>query len=318
MKISKKIIALLLVMMLALSALCAMSVFAEEIDVSDEELAALLGGEYDGEDVEFETESSTDVSATDFSATDLISALGLHTETIEHYGFSILVPDGGELYSLESDDLAVYNAINYSKMDLLSNYNLIALCQDENEQEGYVFYYELSYHPDSPYAKVTGDYADLSQDKLNDIIATKEAQGKANGYEYDSVYAVRSGGQQYVIARIDQNNADGHAVTQAEISTAINGDYYDLMLYIQHGGSVKDLDTVSSIIKSAKIDGETKTADCAKTFAIIAFILGILLLIVVALLVFFIIRFSAYSKASNSRFNIIGFDMPKTNTKDNE
>ena len=324
MKLTKKIIALLLTLMLTFAAFGALTVFATEEDdldtytqedvvalanslgISEEEAAAYIFGN------ETDDASATDTSKTDISMTDVYKDITFEPKTIEHYGISFLAPATAQVYSLESSDYEVYSGAGYTKLDLLSNYNLIGLCQFEDDAKGSVVYYEISCQEDSPYAAVLGEYNDLTQEQIDDIVKTKEAQGKDNSYEYDSVYVVRNGGQNYLVARIDQDNAgEGYCITQAEISTVINGDYYNILCYFQHSGSVSDLDKVDEAIKSVQVGGQCKPVNTVKVLSIIALVLAALLLIAIAFIIFFIVRFSAYSKASGSKFNIIGFDMPK-------
>lgn len=327
MKLTKKIIALLLALTLTFAAFGAITAFATEeeddldtytyddvvalansLGISEEEAAAYIFGDTaSGSDA-----SATDASATDVSVTDVYKNVEFETKTIEHYGISFLAPVAAELYSLESSDYEVYSGAGYSKLDLLSNYNLIGLSQYEDQTTGSVVYCEVTCQEDSPYAKVLGEYNDLTQEQIDDIVKTKEAQGKDNSYEYDSVYVVRNGGQNYLVARIDQNGGTaGSCITQAEISTVKNGDYYNILCYFQHSGSVSDLEKVEEAIKSVKVGGQCKPMDTVKVLSIVALVLAALLLIAVAFIIFFLARFSAYSKASGSKFNILGFDMPK-------
>ncbi len=324
MKFCSRLLALLLAMLLAVSAFSALTVSATEEDeyqYTKEEVemyASLLGMSYEdtldylglseADLAEGSILSSSDAPAV-YSYTDMLAGLDFVTRTTSSYGISYKLPKESAIYSPETDELVIVNALETTKKDLMNNYFVVDMAEYTDPLTQAVVYYQISAEENTPYGNHIGNFNDLSVDEQNSLIELKVS----DGYDKSNTYTVRRDGQLYLIARTDADymSESGLCTTEVDITTVINGVYYNAYLYVQHGGTEADKNIVDDLINSFRVKGIVTQADANKTIAIIALCLAGVLLIVVGFLVFFIIRFSIFSKASGSKFNIIGFNMPE-------
>ncbi len=321
MKFHSKILALLMALLLAVSAFGAFSAFASEDEYSYtvedvEYLASLLGMSYDetlsylGISEDDLVVSTGDASASDVPVTytDMLSGLEFETRTTAAYNISYKLPKGADIYNVDSDELDIYGYLEVSKEDLMNSYNVIELAEYSDTLSQAVVYYQISAQEGTPYGKHIGNYNKLSSDEQNALIQLKVEEG----YSESNTYFVRKSGQLYLVARSDNDYMadNGLCTTEVDITTVIDGTVYNAYVYIQHGGTASDAKIVDSIVDSFRVKGALSADSVNQTLAIVALCISGVLLIVVGFLVFFIIRFSMFSKASGSKFNIIGFDMP--------
>lgn len=322
MKFQSKIIALLMVLVLSVSVFGAFGVSATEEEdysytVADvEAIAELYGMTYEEaltalgitEDDLVDSAAASDSDAV-VTYTDMLSAVEFTTKTTDAHGITYKVPVESTIYSPDSSDLEIYNYTGTTKKELLNSYSLVEMSEYTAADSQAVVYYQISAEEDTAYGKYIGSFNDLSKTEKDELVQIKVEEG----YDAENTYMVRNGGQVYLVARMDNDYAadSGLCTTEAEITTVINGTYYSAYIYVQHGGTASDAAIVDDLIKSFTIKGELSDAQATNVIAIVALCIVGVLLIVIAFLVFFIIRFSAFSKASGSKFNIIGFSMPK-------
>lgn len=322
MKFRSKFLALLMALMIVFSALGAVAVSATETEeqytrediqmiadlygMSFEETLSQLGLTED-DLVEGSAVSGTDAAV--YSYTDLISSLKLNRQVTASHGISYKLPDGGKIYSVNDDELSLYKYAGASKQDLMNNYNIVEIAEYADELTNAVVYYQISAVEDTPYGRYIGNMNRLSAEEQQALVDVK-VEG---GADKNNTYTTVRNGQVYLVARADADQmADsGICTTEADITTIINGTVYTAYIYVQHGGTATDAAVVDEIINSFSVKGELSRADSTRVLAVIALCIIVFLFIVIAFLVFFIIRFSVFSKASGSRFNIIGFSMPK-------
>ncbi len=323
MKLHSKLLAILIALLLSVSAFGAFTVSAaeEEYQYTQEDIemyASLLGMSYEetldylgitAEDlVESSTVSSSD-AAVSHSYSDMLSSVEFTKRTTDAYGITYKLPKEAVIYGIDSDEVEMYNYLGASKVDVMNSYNVVEIAEYTDTLTNAVVYYQISAQENTPYGKAIENYGNLSVAAQNSLIDLKLTEG----YDESNTYTVRRNGNLYLIARTDTDymSTDGICTTEVDITTVINGIYYNTYLYIQHGGTEADADMVNSLISSFSIKGIMTTAQSNQIIAIVALCLCGILLIVIGFLVFFIIRFSLFSKASGSKFNIIGFDIPK-------
>lgn len=321
MKFHSKLLALLMALLLAVSTLGSFTVFATEDEyaytVEDVEyLASLLGISYD-ETLDYLgiTEDDLVVSAGDASAsdvavtyTDMLSGIDFETLTTAAYNISYKVPKSANVYNVDSDELDIYGYLEVSKEDLMNSYNVIEIAEYSDSLSQAVVYYQISVQESTPYGKHIGNYNKLTSDEQDALIQLKVEEG----YSESNTYFTRKSGQLYLVARSDNDYMadNGLCTTEADVTTIIDGTVYNAYIYIQHGGTASDAKIVDNIVDTFRVKGAASADSVNKTLAIVALCICGVLLIVVGFLVFFIIRFSMFSSASGSKFNIIGFNMP--------
>ncbi len=254
---------------------------------------------------------SEEVSKSDavYSYTDLISSLKLSTHTTSVHNISYKLPEGGSVYSLADDDSKLFSYAGASKKDLMNNYNIVEIAEFADELTNAVVYYQITALEDTSYGKYIGNYNKLSVEEQNALVQVKIDEGS----DENNTYTVKKNGQVYLVARtdLDQMSENGFCTTEADITTVINGTIYTGYIYIQHGGTATDAAVADEIINGFAVKGAASREVSTQTIAIVALCIVGFLFIVIAFLVFFIIRFSLFSKASGSKFNIIGFNMPR-------
>ena len=322
MKFRSKFLAMLMALILVFSVLGSVAVSATETEdqyTKDDiqMIADLYGMSFDEvltqlgltEDdlVESSTVSGTDPVA--YSYTDLISSLKLNKQTTSAHGISYKLPEGGEIYSLDDGEAELYKYTGTTKQELMNTHNIIEIAEYADELTKAVVYYQFTALKDTAYGRYVGNMNKLSTEDQQALVDIK-VEG---GTDANNTYTTKKNGQVYLVARIDSDQmADsGICTTEADITTIINGTIYTAYIYIQHGGTATDAAVVDEIINSFTVKGEMSKAASTRVLAITAVSIIIFLFIIIAFLVFFIVRFSIFSKASGSRFNIIGFSMPK-------
>ncbi len=321
MKFHSKFLALLMALLMAVSAFGAFAVSATEEEyaytVEDVEyVASLLGMSYEETlnylgITEDDLVESTDTSASDVAVTytDMLSGLDFETRTTALYNITYKLPKSADVYSPASDELELYSYVGVSKEDLMNSYNVVEMAEYSDTLTQAVVYYQISAQENTPYGEYIDNYNKLTSDEQDALVKLKVEEG----YSESNTYFVRKNGQVYLVARMDNDlMADsGLCTTEADVTTIIDGTVYNAYIYVQHGGTAADAEIVDSLIDTFRVKGTASESSVNKTLAIIALCLCGVLLIVLGFLVFFIIRFSMFSKASGSKFNIIGFDMPK-------
>ncbi len=271
----------------------------------------LSGSDVFGSDV-----SGSDVSGSDAAAEPArnLSAMALTEQNYPEFGLEMLVPDFEEMCDIYSDAESLSklfesevsaNALFEISYGGFSNY-VVYGSEDNGTTLMVVTYTE------SNWSRYIGNYANLSAEAQERIEKDTDLLGM--GEEQNASFRVINGTTCLV-----QEYYDAAAFSMAYVVQAIvDGGIYEI--YLQVGNTVDaDFDTADEIINSIRIKGvnpqrygtaSTTTANWLLAAVIVLFVL-------VALLMFFVIRFSLYAKASGSSFNIIGFSLPeeKKNTK---
>ncbi len=322
MSFRSKLLAILIALTLVFSVSGAFAVSATEEDIQYtyediETIAQLYGISFEDaltqlgitEDDLVESSSVSNTDAANYSYTDMISSLKFNTHTTAYHSVTYKLPQGGEIYSLDDDELKLFSYAGASKQDLLNNYNIVEVAEYTDPLNKAVVYYQITAAEDTPYGKFIKNYSDLSVEQQNSLVSLKVE----NGSDEKNTYTTSKNGNIYLVSRndTDQISEAGFCSTEAEITTVINSTVYTAYIYVQHGGTATDAAVVDDLIRSFSVKGAASREVSTQTVAIVALCLAGLLFIITAFLVFFIIRFSVFSKASGSKFNIIGFNMPR-------
>jgi len=265
--------------------------------------------------------SGADVSGSDISGSDVVaepsrnlSTMTLTKQKYPEFGLELLVPDFeemGDIYSdaeslsalFESDVNA--NALFEISYGGFSNY-VVYGSEDQGTTLMVVTYTE------SNWSRFIGDYSKLSAETQERIAKGTDLLGM--GEEQNASFRIINGTTCLV-----QEYYDAATFSMAYVVQAIvDGGVYEI--YLQVGNTVDaDFDTADEIINSINIKGVNPqrygTASTTVTGWLLAAV--VVLFVLVALLMFFVVRFSLYAKASGSSFNIIGFSLPeeKSNKK---
>ncbi len=313
-KIIKRIAALLVAAAL-IATMGTMSVFAEAAeeewtDADTQELLAYL------EENGISMPSGTDISGSDISGTDLpeidttknLSEYTIVEKNYPEYGVSFKAAEldlMGDIYSDVSQlSLALGADVGATALyDIsyggFSNYILYSMAQDSGVMMAVTY-------TESNWSRFIGNYADLSAEDQDRIAAGSDLMGLANGTT--AAFRVING-----VPCLVQEFFDSEYTTMVYmVQAVVDGGMYEV--YIQMANPVDaDFDVADEIIDSLKFKGVNPqrygTASTATTNWLIALVA--VLFAVVALLAFFVIRFSMFAKASGSEFNIIGFNLPE-------
>ncbi len=312
----KKIVSLLAALAVILTC-STMAAFAEGEEWSEEDIAELEAylsqygyDEYlSGSDVSASDVSGSDVSGSDVPAPSRnLSAMTLSREKFPEYGLELLVPDFSEkgdiysdaetlteLFQSEVNAKALFE-ISYSGF---SNYILYG-------SEGQGDCLMVITYTESNWSRYIGSYADLSADEQKRIENGTDLLGMGDGKK--ASFRVINGTPCLV-----QEYYDAATFSMAYVvQTVVDGGEYEI--YLQVGNTVDaDFDTADEIINSIKIKGVNPARYGVAGTCLTGWLLAavIVLFVLVALLMFFVIRFSMYAKASGSSFNIIGFSLPE-------
>ncbi|MBE6758805.1 MAG: hypothetical protein E7554_01780 [Ruminococcaceae bacterium] len=326
-KILRTVAAMLAVIMLV--SCCAMSAFAEAssdewTEADTEELMDYL--EQTGNDELLQSYidmlSGTDVSGADVSGSDAAAPVDnrklrdhtLTEKTFEEFGFSVKVPDFASYADIYSDvdtmsrvlgttanPDALFNA-GYSAD--FSNYIIYAMSGSSNDMMA--FDMMAVNYTESDWSRYIGNYSDLSAEEQEKLAASTDLIGMGTKASFREINGTPVLVQEY----FDQMYNSMAYVVQA----IVDGGMYEMFIQVADPGD-DDLAVAEEIIESVKFSGVNPqrygvASTCTTTWL---FVLVAVLFVIVALLAFFLIRFSAFAKASGSEFNIIGFNFPKKN-----
>lgn len=297
-----------------LASFCAMSAFAEGETMSDEELAELLASlEEQGYAV-----SGSDVSGSDVIDTVTVSSFGqmeLNEHSFSEYGIKLLAPefancgtvysDTDELYNIFGEDVAA-NALFDISYSGFTNYIYYGTNEDGSSMMA------LTY-TESNWSRFIGNYADLNAEEQARIEKGSDLIGAGDGST--ATFRIINGTPVLCQEYYDAAYMSKYYLAQA----IVDGGLYEL--YIQLSSpSEADQAAAAEVINSLKISGfdvqRYGTASTCTTGWLIALVA--VLFVAVAIMAFFIVRFSLYAKAAGSSFNIIGFDLPSIGGSDDD
>jgi len=313
----KKIVKTIAVLLAAalIAAMGAMSAFAEASSadtMTDEELAELLAMlEEQGM-----VASGTDVSGSDalgVLSSEMLGIIELVENSFKEFGLKVLTPDyttSGDIYSDASQLSALMGGaanadalfeISYSGF---SNYIYYGAAADGSSMVAVTY-------TESNWSRFIGNFSDLSAEEQTRIEAGSDLIGVGDGST--ASFRVINGTPMLCQEYYDTEYMAKYYLVQA----VVDGGMYELYIQI---ASPSDADMVAAdrIINSLKISGVNPqrygvASTCTTTWLIV---LVVLLFAVVALMAFFLVRFSMFAKASGSSFNIIGFDLPGNDSDD--
>ena len=322
MKMFKRIAALLMAAVMVLS-VGAMSVFAEassdELTAEDlEKIAeyyAAMGMEMPSNtDISGGTSSGSDVSGSDAIGT--VTARQLRdyelVETkFDEFGLSLLVPQLEKLGTIYSDTDQLSYALGSevgatALFDIsyggFSNYILYGLSDDSSVMMAVTY-------TESNWSHFIGSFGKLDAEAQERIASGSDLMGLGDGTT--ASFRVING-----VPCLYQEYYDIQYTSMVYVVQAIvDGGVYEVYLQIANPGDA-DFDAADEIIASMKFSGVNPqrygTASTCTTTVLI--VLVAVLFAIVALLAFFVIRFSLFAKASGSDFNIIGFNLPEKNS----
>ncbi len=312
-KILRSIAALLAIALVA--SFCAMSVFAEasaEDTMSDAELEALLAQlESEGVVVSGSTLSGSDVSGSDVLAP-IVKPIGSYTLTeqkFDEFGVEFLAPDFATFGTVYSDaeqlsgifgSTVAANALFDISYSGFTNYIYYGTTDDGSSMMAMTY-------TESNWSRFLGSYASLSPEAQERIAAGSDLIGVGDGST--ASFRIINGTPMLCQEHYDVAYLTKYYVVQ----TVVNGGLYEL--YIQLSAPTEaDTDAVDQIINSLNIKGYDVSRYGVASSTAVGWLIAlvVLLFIAVALLAFFIIRFSLFARASGSSFNIIGFDLPSS------
>ncbi len=257
----------------------------------------------------FATEvSTTDVSSSDVtSATDYISDFELTELKIDAHRFSMLVPSLDGSFSANSTNSELAAAIPGYNVESIINYNdtyysgnIISYLFSGTTESSNVMLNVL--YTTNNYTKFIGDYSDVDQAVLDDLCAST--------YSYSGKFPeiLNINGNTFLYSEGYDSEYGYYSYT---LETIVGGGRYQFYIDLTNP-SPADKAIVDNIVNSIKIGGfrATLTGAADKNLVTILLIAVIVLAVIVCLLTFFVIRFSLFSNAAGSKFNIIGFNMP--------
>ena len=325
-KILRTAAALLAVIMLV--SCCAMSAFAEASseEWTDEDTAELMAYlEQTGNDEllpsYIDELSGSDVSGADVSGSDAAAPadnrkLREHTLTemnFKEFGLKVKVPDFAMYADVYSDTATMSEVlgttatpdslfnISYSGF---SNYIVYAMSGSSNDMMAITY-------TESGWSRYIGSYANLSAEEQEKLAASTDLLGMGTFASFRVINGVPVMVQEY----FDQTYSTMVYVLQ----TIVNGGTYEMYIQVTEPGD-EDFDVAEEILNSFKVSGVNTqrygVAGTCTTNWLIALVA--VLFVIVALLVFFLIRFSAFAKAAGSEFNVIGFNFPAKEESDEQ
>ena len=252
--------------------------------------------------------SDTDVSTTDVvSASDYISDFELVKLEIDAHRFSMLVPDLENAFSANSTNselsevLSGYTAediINYN--DTYYSGNIITYLYSGTTSTSEIMVNIL--YTSNNYTKFIGDYSDADDAVMEDL--------RTSTYSYSGTYPEikKINGNIYLYSEGYDTDYGYYSYT---METIVGGGRYQIYIDITDP-SPADKAVVDEMVDSIKIGGFRATLYGAadKNLVTALLIVVIVLFVIVCFLTFFVVRFSLFSNAAGSKFNIIGFNMP--------
>jgi hypothetical protein len=317
MKNMKKLFAVLIVIMMLLSlGAGAMSTYASDTSMTDEEyqailaamgmtesdMAAMMNGETGTGGTTGAETTSADISPSDLSASDLaIADMTLQKITSKRFNFSILIPSELDtILTTESTD-AEYSVLGLDSAGFADN----GLAFYTASSDGTVSI--IGFADENASAEDIYSYNSLSSAELEVIMEGKKASMTSYGYEYDTLMGVKIGGQTFIRTGFNYSSEEGDNRI-VELFTVKGGVEYSVQMQLPANMTEADNAKIEEIIKSVRVGGKTVRMTTAE---IVLTVVCSVMFLLLAAVVFFLVRFSLYSKASGSRFNIIGFDIPK-------
>ncbi len=253
------------------------------------------------------TTSTTDVVSGSDAAADYLSNYELIELAIAPHRMSILVPELDSTFSANSTNadlsaalpnsgLSVEDIINYP-----DNYggSITYLFSGSSANSGVMM--NVIYTSNN-FTQFIGDYNDASEAVLEDI--------RTSVLTYSGSFPEirKVNGNTFLFA---EGYDSDYGYYSYSMETIVGGGRYQIYIDLADA-STADKDIVEEIISSIKIGGfkTTNYGAADKTLATVLLIVVIILAVLVALLTFFVVRFSLFAKAAGSKFNIIGFSMP--------
>ena len=309
-RIIRTIAALLAVALIA--SFGAMSAFAETSGadtMTDEELAELLA---------MLEEQGYATSGTDASGSDILAEtpatfgqLELVEQSFSEYGVKFLAPaldvygnvysDVDQLYDIFGDTVAA-NALFDISYSGFTNYIYYGTTTDGSSMMAMTY-------TESNWSRFIGSYADLSAEEQLRIEEGSDLIGIGDGST--ATFRIINGTPILCQEYYDATYMSKYYIAQA----IVDGGVYELYIQLTSPTDA-DMDVADQIINSLKISGfdvqRYGVASITTTGWLIAIVA--ILFVVVALMAFFLVRFSLYAKAAGSSFNIIGFDLPSDDT----
>lgn len=300
----------------------AASVFAEgELTAEDlekiQEYYAAMGMEMPSNtDISGGAVSGADVSGSDVSGSDAIGAITTKLlrdyELVEkdfgEFGLSMLVPSLEKLGTIYSDTAELTNALG-SQVNInalfdisyngFTNYVLYGVSADQGVMMAVTY-------TENNWSHYIGNFADLDADAQERIASGTDLMGFGDGST--ASFRVING-----TPCLYQEYYDAQYTSMVYVVQAIvDGGIYEVYLQFANPGD-PDFDVADQIVNSLKFEGVNpqRYGVANTTTTTVLIVLLAVLFAIVALLAFFIIRFSLFAKASGSDFNIIGFNLPE-------
>ncbi len=258
--------------------------------------------------------SGADVSGSDISASDVIAPVvktfgqyELTEQRFDEYGVTISVPafeQSGNIYS-SADELGLLfgdtvsaNALFDISYGGFTNYICYGTTSDGSSMMA------LTY-TESNWSRFIGSFANLSAEEMERMESGSDLIGVGDGST--ATFRVINGTPMLCQEYYDTAYMAKYYI----VRTIVDGGMYELYMQL-YNPTDADSTAADQIINSLDIDGfnvqRYGVASTRTTGWLIALVA--LLFAAVALLAFFIVRFSLFAKASGSSFNIIGFDLP--------
>ncbi len=296
-----RVISLFLSLVMIFTLTGSLAVFAQAADDVDlDTLSAGLDG-YNISDSDFAALlSGTDVP----SATDHISDYTTSVFNAKQHRLSMLVPELEGGFNINSTH-ADMKRFGYSLEEFLNYYdsytgNTVSYLYSGSSENGSVMV-SVMYSANN-FTKLIGDYSKLSGEQLEDFRTAKLA---FNG-EYPELRVIN--GNTFFYSSGDDTEYGYYSYS---LETIVKGGRYQIYIDLTNP-SPADQAVAIEMVRSVKIGGlrASLTGAADSTLVTVMLVALCILFALVGLLTFFIIRFSKFSIAAGSKFNIIGFNMP--------
>lgn len=343
MKKLSKITAVILCLLMLIS-LLAVSAAAEELDPAEYITEATTAGDIYGntDDVEYTGEGTTDAvpisedlsysdiyggeNVSEFDLSDLLRGTGSsladrggYPVKLTKFGFQMTVPMLDSIITAEQPPSTMVEIGASMLPDQLLNGDsyggmppLLVYATNSDQSAMVAVAYETN-----NYAKMIGSYSNLTPADLETMMDSFSAQyGIMGNTESQGVESAIINGNTY-IHFFDASGTGTEANVRHEYHTVVGGVSYTIYLIFSGELSAEDNALIEDCINSIKFSGSSilsPTPSSVKWLTVAVVILAGLSL----LMGFFLVRFSLFSKAAGSSFNIIGFDIPKTSDYEDE
>ena len=238
---------------------------------------------------------------------------------LNDYGISLTVPKLESFVSAESGGTEGIDTLGVNASALVETGFLLYDISADNSNCVYVQY------SITPYTKATGSLNKLSAEELADELEAFNITTCENSRfgELDRAVNEKMGGSTVLHAVFKDTTTNANDTTTDVIQTIQNGVSYTIVSRLggmdTEEGAKRHDEVINSIRFASPALGYGFEGNIAKnSFGINVFqlISSIILLILAGLLFFFFYRFSAFQKAADSSFNILGFDMPNSGRSD--